>query len=91
VPRSTGSASSGPRPGRSDGAVRSLLLKVGATALTVGVAAAAAVHVNGHLKSTLAPLHPRVLGSPAAGAGRLSLTPSVRSGSAEPVTSTYAS
>jgi hypothetical protein len=74
--------------------VRSLLLKVGATALTVGVAAAAAVHVSGHLKSASAPLHPQVVGPPAAsgaGAGRLSLTPSVRSGSAEPVTSTYVS
>jgi len=77
--------------------VRSLLLKAAATALTIAAAAAAIVHVNGHLKTTSAPLHPAVLGSSAGPAvsvgsdGRLHLAPSVRTGSAAAVTSTYAS
>jgi len=76
--------------------VQTLLLKAAATALTLAAAAAAIVHVNGHLKATSAPLHPAVLGSSAGSVslgsdGRLHLTPSVRSGDAGPVTSTYAS
>jgi hypothetical protein len=76
--------------------VQTLLLKAAATALTFAAAAAAIVHVNGHLKTTSAPLHPTVLGSSAGAVslgsdGRLHLTPSVRSGDAGPVTSTYAS
>jgi hypothetical protein len=74
--------------------VRSLLLKGAATALTIAAAAAAAVHVNGHLKSAGAPLHPAVLGGPVVtvgGDGKLHLTPSVRSGAVQAVTSTYAS
>jgi hypothetical protein len=94
VTPSTSSASSRPRSGRSDGPVYSLLLKAAATALTFVAAAAAAIHVSGHVKSSSAPMHPGVLGgstvSTTAG-GRLSLTPSVRSGSVQAVTSTYAS
>jgi len=78
--------------------VQALLLKAAATALTVAAAAAAIVHVDGHLKTASAPLHPAVLGSSAGPAavnvgsdGMLHLTPSVRSGSAAAVTSTYAS
>lgn len=76
--------------------MRPLLLKTAATAITLAAAAAAVVHVNGHLKISTAPLHPTVMGgtvSPAGlGAdGRLHLTPSVRSGGAQAVTSTYAS
>jgi hypothetical protein len=73
--------------------VHPLLLKVGATGLTLLTAAAAAVHVGGHLKSTSAPLHPPVLGpaEAAPGTGRLTLTPSVRGSDVQPVTSTAAS
>jgi hypothetical protein len=76
--------------------VRALLLKAAATALTGVAAAAAVVHVNGHLKTAAAPLHPTVVGgTPAAvsvGAdGRLNLAPSVRTGDVTAVTSTYAS
>ena len=76
--------------------MRSLLLKVAATALTGVAAVASVVHVNGHLKAATAPLHPTVMGGsvPTAGLGadgRLHLTPSVRSGDAQAVTSTYAS
>ncbi|HXM58495.1 MAG TPA: hypothetical protein VOB72_24050 [Candidatus Dormibacteraeota bacterium] len=70
--------------------MRSLLLKAAATALTVLAAAAAAIHVGGHLKTASAPLHPSVLGTAPAG-GKLSLSPSVRSGDVQAVTSTYAS
>ncbi len=74
--------------------MQSLALKVAVTALTATTAIAAAVHVTGNLKSASAPLHPGVVGraAPAGSGGRLSLSPSVRSGgSAQPVTSTYAS
>ena len=77
--------------------MQTLLLKAAATALTLAAAAAAIVHVNGHLKTASAPLHPAVLGSSAGpavslgGDGRLHLAPSVRSGSVAAVTSTYAS
>jgi hypothetical protein len=74
--------------------LRSLLLRAAATALTVVVAAAAAVHVSANLKSASAPLHPGVVGAStvtAGAGGRLSLTPSVQSGDAHAVTSTYAS
>ena len=73
--------------------MHSLLLKVGATALTLLVAGAASVHVAGHLKSPSAPLHPPVLGpaGAASAGGRLTLTPSVRGADVQPVTSTAAS
>ena len=72
--------------------MRSLLLKVAATALTMAAAAAATIHVNGHVRSTAAPLHPEVLGgSPATAGGRLHLTPSVQSANVQAVTSTAAS
>jgi len=74
--------------------VRVVLLKAAATALTVAAAAAAIVHVNGNLKTAGAPLHPSVLGGSVVavgGDGKLHLTPSVRSGAASAVTSTYAS
>jgi hypothetical protein len=70
------------------------LLKAAATALTIAAAAAAIVHVNGHLKNAGAPLHPAVHGGAAiavGGDGKLHLTPSVRSGDVQAVTSTYAS
>lgn len=75
--------------------MRSLLLKAGATVLTFVTAAAAAVHVSGHVKSPEAPLHPGVLGSPPAvstpARGELKLSPAVRTSRVETVTSTYAS
>jgi hypothetical protein len=74
--------------------VRSLLLKAAVTALTIAAAAAAIVHVDGHLKTSDAPLHPAVLGGQAvtvSADGRLHLTPSVHSGGAPAVTSSYAS
>jgi len=76
--------------------VHSLLLKAAATALTLGAAAAAAVHVGGHVRDPSAALHPVVLGPPAVtttttAGGRLQLTPSVRSSNAQPVTFTAAS
>jgi hypothetical protein len=74
--------------------MRSVLLKAAATALTIAAAAAAAVHVSGNLKTAAAPLHPSVLGGSIVGVGgdgKLHLTPSVRSGDASAVTSTYAS
>ena len=74
--------------------MHTLFLKAAATALTIAAAAAAIVHVNGHLKSAGAPLHPAVLGGGAVtvgGDGKLHLAPSVRSGDVQAVTSTYAS
>ena len=76
--------------------MRSLLLKVAATALTGVAAVASVVHVNGHLKTATAPLHPTVVGgtpaSVSVGAdGRLNLSPSVRTGDVQAVTSSYAS
>jgi hypothetical protein len=75
--------------------VHALLLKVAATALTLGAAVAAAVHVSGHVKDRSAPLQPAVVGTPAvpdtSRGGKLALSPGVRSGDARTVTSTYAS
>ncbi|HSR22328.1 MAG TPA: hypothetical protein VLW53_02175 [Candidatus Eisenbacteria bacterium] len=74
--------------------MKSLQLKAAATALTLVAAAAAAVQVSGHVKSSAAPLHPSVRGGAAVTTtkdGRLSLSPSVRSGDVQAVTSTYAS
>jgi hypothetical protein len=75
--------------------VRSLVLKAAATALTLAAAGAAAVHVGAHVKdSPASPLHPGVMGGSVvatASGGKLSLTPSVRSGGVRPVTSTYVS
>ena len=74
--------------------MRSLLLKVAATALTMAAAAAATIHVSGHVRSAWAPLHPAVVDGAAATAGaggRLHLTPSVQSADVQAVTSTAAS
>ena len=75
--------------------MRALALKAGATALTLATAFASAVYVGAHLKNAAAPLHPSVVPrSPAASTpagGQLSVSPSVRSGDVESVTSTYAS
>lgn len=74
--------------------MRALLLKAGATVLTLVAAIAAAVQVSSNIKSPTAPLHPTVLGKPpvtSIAGGRLKLSPAVRASNVETVTSTYAS
>jgi hypothetical protein len=77
--------------------VRVLLLKAGATAVTVVATVASALYVSAHLKNPAAPLQPSVLNAngdgPAVTAlgGTVTVGPSVRPGSTQPVTSTYAS
>lgn len=70
--------------------MRPLLLKAGATLLTLLAAGGSAGYVAGHLKTGGAPLHPAVVGQPA-DTGRLVLSPSVKSGEVAAVTSTHAS
>jgi len=60
--------------------VRSLLLKVAATALSLAATAASAAYVTSHVKNPAAPLQPPVLAS-------TSISPT----DVQPVTSTYAS
>jgi hypothetical protein len=76
--------------------MRSLVLKVGATVLTVGATTLSALYVTAHLKNPGAPLQPSVLSSRqgttvSALGGSVTVGPSVRPGNAQPVTSTYAS
>jgi hypothetical protein len=68
------------------------LLKLGATALTLGATAFSALYVTAHLKNPSAPLQPTVLASQQRGqVGGVTITPGVRQGDVQPVTSTYAS
>jgi hypothetical protein len=72
--------------------MRPFLLKLGATALTLGATLASAVYVTAHLKNPSAPLQPTVLASQQGGeVGGVTITPGVRQGDVRPVTSTYAS
>ncbi len=72
--------------------MRTFLLKLGATVLTLGTALASAVYVTAHLKNPSAPLQPAVLASqPGGPVGGLTITPGVRQGDVQPVSSTYAS
>jgi hypothetical protein len=72
--------------------MRPFLLKLGATVLTLGTTAASALYVTAHLKNPSAPLQPTVLASQQGGqAGGVTITPGVRQGDVQPVTSTYAS
>jgi hypothetical protein len=78
--------------------MRSFMLKVAATGLTLLASAASAVYVNGHVKSSAAPLHPAVASASASASagplgpgGRLSLSPSVTAADVQAVTSTHAS
>jgi hypothetical protein len=77
--------------------MRVLLLKAGATAISIVATVASAVYVSAHLKNPAAPLQPPVLNAngdgPAATAlgGTVTVGPSVRPGNTQPVTSTYAS
>ena len=68
--------------------MRSLFLKVGATALTLISWAASTWYVTGHLKNPAAPLQPPVL---SAGQGPITFGPSVHQADVSPITSTYAS
>jgi ABC-type phosphate transport system permease subunit len=75
--------------------MRTLLLKAGATAITLATTISAAVFVTSHLKTPQAPLQPVVLAggtSTVSGfGGKLRIGPSVQPSDAEPVASTYAS
>jgi len=76
--------------------MRSLLLKAGATCLTVAATALSALYVTAHLKNPAAPLQPAVLTSSqgaqvSALGGKLTVGPSVTPSNVQPVTSTYAS
>ena len=72
--------------------MRSGPLKLASTLLSLGLTAACGLYVTGHVKNSAAPLHPTVVkGSQSQGGGALSLSPSVKTGDVQPVTSTYAS
>ncbi|HVS49832.1 MAG TPA: hypothetical protein VHJ99_13145 [Candidatus Dormibacteraeota bacterium] len=76
--------------------MRTVVLKLGATVLTVGATLLSAVYVTSHLKNPAAPLQPAVLSasrgsSVSAPGGTLTLGPSVQPSNVQPVTSTYAS
>jgi hypothetical protein len=72
--------------------MRPFLLKLGATALTLGATLASALYVTAHLKNPSAPLQPTVLAAQQGGqVGGVTITPGVRQGDVQPVTSTYAS
>jgi hypothetical protein len=76
--------------------MRSVILKAGATLLTVAATALSGLYVTSHLKNPAAPLQPSVLSASgattlSAPGGTLTLGPSVQASNAQPVTSTYAS
>jgi hypothetical protein len=76
--------------------MRAILLKAGATALTVATTALSAFYVTSHLKNASAPLRPTVLSATngatfSAPGGTLTVGPSVQPSDVQPVTSTYAS
>jgi hypothetical protein len=77
--------------------MRTVILKAGATLLTVAATALSALYVTSHLKNPAAPLQPTVLSASgatttlSAPGGTLTLGPSVQPSTAHPVTSTYAS
>ena len=77
--------------------VRAVLLKVGATVLTLVTTAGSALYVTSHLKNPGAPLQPAVLNASTTaaldlpGGGTLTIAPSVQSSTAAPVASTHAS
>ena len=61
--------------------LRPLLLKAGATAVTLGATLISALYVTAHVKNPSAPLQPSVL----------NISPSAQPSNVQPVTSTYAS
>jgi ABC-type phosphate transport system permease subunit len=75
--------------------MRTILLKAGATAITLATTISAALFVTSHLKNPQAPLQPVVLAGDTSAVsglgGTLSVGPSVQPSDAEPVASTYAS
>lgn len=76
--------------------MRAVLLKAGATALTIATTALSAFYVTSHLKNASAPLRPTVLNATrgatvSAPGGTLTVGPSVQPSDVRPVTSTYAS
>jgi len=76
--------------------MRAVILKAGATLVTIAATALSALYVTAHVKNPAAPLQPTVLSvsrgaSVSAPGGTLTLGPSVQPGNAAPVTSTYAS
>ncbi|GAC1505402.1 MAG: hypothetical protein NVS1B3_03580 [Candidatus Dormibacteraceae bacterium] len=68
--------------------MRTVVLKLGATALTIATTVVSAAYVTAHLKNPAAPLQPAVI---KAADGGVMLGPSVQPGTVQPVTSTYAS
>jgi len=75
--------------------MRTAILKVAVTAVTVVATVTSAFFVTSHFKNPQAPLQPTVLGDNRSGAsafgGGLSVGPSVEPSNVEPVASTYAS
>jgi hypothetical protein len=76
--------------------MRTVILKAGATLLTVATTVLSAMYVTSHLKNPGAPLQPTVLSvsgttTLSAPGGTLTIGPSVQPTTAQPVTSTYAS
>jgi hypothetical protein len=76
--------------------MRAVVLKLGATVLTVAATLVSAAYVTAHLKNPAAPLQPTVLraesgSTTTAPGGSLTLGPSVQPSDVQPVTSTYAS
>ena len=68
--------------------MRTVVLKLGATVLTIVTTLVSASYVTTHLKNSAAPLQPTVI---RASDGSVVLGPSVQPGNVQPVTSTYAS
>ena len=75
--------------------MRTAVLKLGATVLTLATTVLSALYVTSHFKNPAAPLQPAVLsaarGSLSVPGGSLTLGPSVQPSDVQPVTSTYAS
>lgn len=71
--------------------MRSLLIKIAATVLTLGATAASAVYVTSHLKNPSAPLQPAVLSGTSVLGGGVVVGPSVQPTNQPPISSTYAS
>jgi hypothetical protein len=75
--------------------MRTVVLKAGATVLTLATTLLSAAYVTAHLKNPTAPLQPTVVkastGATATRPGGVTLGPSVQPGNGQPVTSTYAS
>jgi hypothetical protein len=68
--------------------MRTVVLKLGATVLTILTTVVSAAYVTAHLKNSGAPLQPTVIRDASSG---VMLGPSVQPGNVQPVTSTYAS